>query len=274
MKNAFGIGLRACHYEELCQRELVVDFLEILTENYFVEGGQPLYYLDALSARYPMVMHGVSLGIGNTAPIDKDYVNRVIALGKRCRTMWISDHLCWTGIHGINTHDLLPLPLNEAVLEHVIERVNFVQSLIEKPLVIENPSTYVAFADDTLPEWRFLKILTEETNCRLLLDINNLYVNAHNHSFSPYEYIDGLPTHSIQQFHLAGHTRTDTLLIDTHDGCVSPEVLSLYAYARKRLGRQPTLIEWDAKIPPLDILLDEINKVKAAIYEDTLYNTA
>ncbi len=232
-----------------------------------VEGGRPLAKLMAVRERYPMVMHGVSLSIGSTDPIDMDYLARLKALAERVEPAIISDHLCWTGIGGLNMHDLLPLPLTEEALAHVVSRVDQVQSFLGRTIALENASTYVTFAQDAIPEWEFLAEIARRAGCRLLLDVNNVYVSAFNHDFRATDYIDAIPRDSVAYIHLAGHEHNKTYIIDTHDHPVVEDVWQLYAYAIQRLGPVATMIERDDKIPPLEELTQELahaRKVAAA----------
>jgi uncharacterized protein len=254
----FGLGLRPQHYPAILDGAPEVDWFEILSENYMVDGGRPLAKLMAVRARYPMVMHGVSLSIGSTDPIDRDYLARLKALAVRVEPAIISDHLCWTGIAGLNMHDLLPLPLTEEALKHVCARVDQVQSFMGRPIALENASTYVTFAEDAIPEWEFLAEMARRTGCRLLLDVNNVYVSAFNHDFRATDYIDAIPRDAVAYIHLAGHEHNKTYIIDTHDHPVVEDVWQLYAYAIQRLGPVATMIERDDKIPPIEELTAEL----------------
>ena len=259
-----GLGLRSPHYSHILAHNPRVDWFEALSENYLDTGGRPAYLLDQIAERYPVVLHGVSMSIGGTDPLDFDYLRKLKALGKRVNARWISDHLCWTGVMGRNSHDLLPLPYNQAILDHVAERVRVVSDFLEQPLVIENPSSYVEFAETTMTEWDFLATLAEQADCKLLLDVNNIYVSSFNHSFDPASYVDAIPRDRVQQIHLAGHTNYGTHIIDTHTGHVIDEVWSLYAQACRRFGDVATMVEWDADIPPFEVVFAEV--LKAAEY--------
>ena len=258
----FGVGLRTVHFPHLLQHTTRVDWLEIISENFMNSGGRPRDVLDQLAERYPIVMHGVSLSIGSTDPLNFDYLERLKRLAADIHPAWISDHVCWTGVAGLNSHDLLPLPLNEEALAHVSQRVRIVQDVLERPLVLENPSSYVTFATSTMPEWEFLSRLTEETGCGLLLDVNNVYVSSVNHEFDAEEYIRQIPAHRVVQFHLAGHTNCGTHLIDTHDGPVIDPVWELYRLARQHCGSVSTLLEWDAHIPEFPVLEAELDRAR------------
>jgi hypothetical protein len=259
----FGLGLRTAHYEAFAAARRRVDWLEIITENYLVPGGRPLQWLDRIRAEYPMVMHGVSLSIGSCDPLDPDYVAQVAALARRVEPLWISDHLCWTGVAGCNLHDLLPLPYTEAALRHVVSRVQAVQDTLGRRILLENVSSYVSFAESELTEWAFLAEIAQRADCLILLDVNNVYVSAHNHGFDPDDYLAALPPQRIQQIHLAGHSRCGDVIIDTHDAPVVDPVWDLYARAIRRLGPRPTMIERDDRIPPLDDLVAELDRARA-----------
>lgn len=259
----FGLGLRTEHYEAVLEDAPAVDWFEIITENYLVPGGKPLYYLDRIRERYPLVMHGVSLSIGSTAPLDIDYLRELKRLAIRVQPRWISDHLCWTGVDGINLHDLMPLPYTDEALRHVAERIRQVQDFLGQRIAIENVSSYVTYVDSTLSEWDFLAQLAAEADCDLLLDINNVYVNSVNHGFDPLDFLAAVPTDRVRQFHVAGHQNNGTHLIDTHDAPIAPEVWALYNTARARFGDVATLIERDDKIPPLRELIAELDTARA-----------
>jgi hypothetical protein len=263
----FGLGLRPQHYPAILDGKPDVDWFEILSENYMVDGGRPLAKLMAIRERYPMVMHGVSLSIGSTDPINLDYLARLKALAARVQPAIISDHLCWTGVAGLNMHDLLPLPLTQEVLAHVCARVDQVQSFLGREIALENASTYVTFAQDAIPEWEFLAEIVRRTGCRLLLDVNNVHVSAFNHDFRATDYIDAIPREAVAYIHLAGHEHNKTYIIDTHDHPVAADVWTLYGHAIRRLGPVATMIERDDKIPPLEELTRELaqaRKVAAA----------
>ena len=261
----YGVGLRSVHYPHILQQQPQVDWFEIISENYLDSRGRPRYVLEQIAERYPIVMHGVSLSIGSTDPLDFDYLTRLKALAAATGARWISDHLCWTGVLGRNTHDLLPLPLNEETLAYVTERVNVVQDFLERPLVLENPSSYVTFHASTMPEWEFLTRLTEATDCQLLVDVNNVYVSSVNHDFDAEEYLRRLPHERVSQFHLAGHTNLGTYCLDTHDGPVIDPVWKLYRLAHALTGGAATLLEWDAKIPSFEEVHAEALKAQASL---------
>src|SRR6266851_2632256 len=255
----FGLGLRPEHYHDFADGEPRVEWLEVLSENYLVPGGKPLDFLDRIGARYPIVMHGVSLSIAGTEPLDLDYVARLRALAKRVQPAWVSDHVCWTGVGAVNLHDLLPVPFTRAAMRHVAARVGRVQDFLRRTLVLENASTYLRFEGDEMPEWDFLRELVERSGCELLLDVNNVYVNSVNHGFRARDFIDALPRRAVRQIHLAGHSDGGGHLIDTHDAPVCEAVWDLYEYTVGRLGAVPTMIERDDHIPPLAELTAELD---------------
>ncbi|MGF1613879.1 MAG: DUF692 domain-containing protein [Gammaproteobacteria bacterium] len=259
----FGLGLRSEHYRALLAGEAAVDWLEIISENYLIPGGKPRYYLDRLTERYPLVMHGVSLSIGSVEPLDWDYLQALKALADRVQPAWVSDHLCWTGIDGTNLHDLLPLPYTEEALKHVVQRLNVVQDFLARPFLIENVSSYITYQQSELTEWEFLAAVAGEADCGILLDVNNIYVSAYNHGFPPHDYIDQIPRERVYQIHLAGHTDRGHSLIDTHDSAIIPPVWQLYGYAVQRFGAVSTMIERDDRIPPLQDLLDELAQARS-----------
>ncbi|MSR57258.1 MAG: DUF692 domain-containing protein [Planctomycetaceae bacterium] len=257
-----GVGLRTVHFSHILRTWPAVDWFEVISENFIDSQGRPRYVLEQIAERYPVVMHGVSLSIGSTDPLDFEYLQKLKSLARRVNARWVSDHLCWTGVAGRNTHDLLPVPLNEATLAHVVERIRIVQDFLERPLLLENPSSYVTFANQTLPEWEFLARMADDADCGLLLDVNNVYVSSVNHDFDPALYIDSLPCERVVQCHLAGHTDCGTHCIDTHDGTVIDPVWELYARAHRLTGGVSTLLEWDAKIPEFDVVHQEVLKAK------------
>ena len=254
----FGLGLRREHYEDLINGHPQVDWLEILTENYMIDGGKPLYYLDKICERYPVVMHGVSLSIGGVDPLNKEYLRDLKKLTERVQPKWISDHLCWTGTNGINLHDLIPLPYTEEALQHLVARVTQVQDFLGRRILLENVSSYLSYPHSTMTEWEFLGELANQADCLILLDINNIHVSAHNHRFDPHLYLDAMPAERIQQIHLAGHLNKGDYSIDTHDHEIVSAVWSLYADAIKKFGNISTMIERDDDVPPLDTLLAEL----------------
>ena len=257
----FGLGLRTEHYGDFRAKPAPcwgVDWLEVISENYMVPGGKPLAHLDALRRDVPMVMHGVSLSIGSTDALDLAYLRDLRTLMRRIEPAWVSDHLCWTGVDHHNLHDLLPLPYTEATLRHVTDRVHQVQDALGRRLVLENVSSYVAWAVDEMSEWDFIAELLQRADCELLLDVNNVHVSAMNHGFDAHTFVNALPAHRVRQIHLAGHEVTDDGLIDTHDHPVADAVWALYRHTLERLGSVPTMIERDDHIPPLAELVAEL----------------
>jgi uncharacterized protein len=258
--------LRPVHYPALLgesdEDPAAVDWLEIITENYLVPGGQPLDFLERIRARYPLVMHGVSLSVGSTDPLDRDYLGAVRDLCRRIEPEWISDHLCWTGVGGTNLHDLLPLPYTEEALSAVVSRVGEVQDLLGRQLVLENVSSYLSYRESEMSEWEFLREVAARADCALLLDINNVYVSSVNHGFDAAGYLRALPPRRVRQFHLAGHSDEGGHLIDTHDHPVAPAVWDLYAQAVGLFGEVPTMIERDANIPALGELVAELDNAR------------
>ncbi len=263
--HGFGLGLRPQHYDALLAGTAHVDWLEVLSENYLVAGGRPRWMLDRMIERWPVALHGVSLDIGGSDPLDRDYLRALRGLVRHARPRIVSDHLCWTRHGGVQFHDLLPLPQNDDTVRHVAARVRQVQDALGVPLVLENVSSYLRFAGDTLDEAQFLSAVVAESGCGLLLDVNNVFVNAHNHGFDAVAFLDRLPRHAIRQIHLAGHTldaRGSGLLIDTHDTPVPDGVWQLYREAVRRFGAVPAMIERDDHVPPLDVLLAELDTAR------------
>jgi uncharacterized protein (UPF0276 family) len=242
-----------------------VDWFEIITENYLQTRGRPLEFLDRIAERYPIVMHGVGLSIGSTDPLDRAYLQQLKALRDRVGAHWVSDHLCWTGATGKNTHDLLPLPYTDEALAHVVKRVREVQDMLEAPLALENPSSYVEFAGSTLREWQFLSAVASEADCAILLDVNNVYVSAYNHGFDPLEYLAGIPFDRVVQLHVSGHTSYGTHLIDSHIGPVIEPVWELLRVAHRGCGAS-VLLEWDADIPSFEVTHAEALRARAFIH--------
>lgn len=257
-----GVGLRTVHFDHILENNPEVDWFEIISENFIDSQGRPRYVLDQIAERYPVVMHGVSLSIGSTDPLNLEYLEKLKRLADRVNARWVSDHVCWTGVAGRNTHDLLPIPFNEETLRHLVERIGIVQDVLERPLVLENPSSYLTFADSTMSEWEFISAMAEEADCGLLLDVNNVYVSSVNHDFDPVEYIRFVPAHRVVQCHLAGHTNCETHLIDTHDGTVIDPVWELYRLAHQLTGGVSTLLEWDAQIPEFSVVHAEVLKAR------------
>jgi uncharacterized protein len=264
-----GVGLRTVHYPDVLERgprgELGVDWFEILSENYMVPGGRPLRILSEVREFIPFAMHGVSLNIGSSDPLDSTYLKELADLADLARPSWISDHLCWTGVDGHNLHDLLPLPYTDEAILHVANRVRQVQDRLGRRIALENVSSYLSFVQDGMSEWDFLLRIAEEADCGILLDVNNVFVSAHNHGFDADCYIDSIPRDRVFEIHLAGHSRSGPVLIDTHDHPVPGGVWSLFERAVERLGPISTLIEWDDEIPPYARLIEEAEKARSIL---------
>ena len=259
----FGLGLRTEHYEDVLRlKPRQIDWFEILSENYMVDGGKPLYYLDSIRQDYPMVMHGVSMSLGSTDPLNYEYLKNLKALIHRVEPMWISDHLCWTGVDQKNMHDLLPLPYTEAAVNHLADRIAEAQDFLGRQMLIENLSSYVTYCDDVMSEWEFISAIAEKADCNILLDINNIYVSSYNHHYDPIEYLEGVPAERVWQHHIAGHMNNGNLIIDTHDADITDPVWSLYEETAKRMGPVSTMIERDGNIPPLEQLIDELEHAR------------
>jgi uncharacterized protein (UPF0276 family) len=259
----FGLGLRSAHYRDFIDHPQPVDWLEVISENYLVPGGKPLAMLDAVRARHPMVMHGVSMNLGAVAGLDAAYLDQLAELARRIEPLWISDHLCWTGVHGRQLHDLLPLPYTDEALRVVVRNIGQAQDALGRRLVVENVSSYLAYASADLSEAQFVAEVARQADCLLLVDVNNIHVSAVNHGFDPLAYLDALPAERVQQIHLAGHSDRGDHLIDTHDQPVAEPVWRLYAEALRRFGPVATMIERDDHIPPLAELLAELARARA-----------
>ena len=258
----FGLGLRTEHYADFLEARPAVDWLEVISENYMVPGGKPLARLDAIRRDHAMVMHGVSLSIGSTDALDLDYLRDLKALARRIEPAWISDHLCWTGVDHHNVHDLLPMPYTEAALRHLTARVQQVQEVLGRRLLLENVSSYVSFDADEMNEWEFIAELAKRADCELLLDVNNVYVSSRNHGFDARSFVDAMPRERVRQIHLAGHEDHGTHCVDTHDHPVCDAVWALYAHTVRRFGPVPTMIERDDHIPSLAELLAELDHAR------------
>ncbi|MFM9914384.1 MAG: DUF692 domain-containing protein [Rhizobacter sp.] len=263
MNPGFGLGLRTQHYPDFIDAPQRVDWLEILSDNYLVPGGKPLAMLDAIRASYPVVMHGVALSIGAADGPDRAYLEALAALASRVEPLWISDHLCWTGVHGRVLHDLYPLPYNDTALDVVVRNVHIAQDVLKRPLVLENVSSYVSFRASEMTEWEFITEVCQRTGCRLLLDVNNIYVSSVNHGFDARAFLRGIPADRVQQIHLAGHADHGDHIIDTHDHPVADPVWMLYAEALARIGPVATMIERDDHIPPLAELVAELDQARS-----------
>ena len=260
-----GIGLRPPHYQAMLATAPSVSFLEVHSENFFGDGGQPLKYLRRFREDYPISTHGVGLSLGSTDPLDADHLRKLKRLVDAINPVLVSEHLCWVGVNGRFLNDLLPLPYTQESLEHVVRRVGELQDFLKRPILIENVSSYLEFVDSTIPEWEFVREVASRSGCQILLDVNNIHVNATNHDFDALMYIDAIAPGSVGEIHLAGFQDTGEILIDTHGATVSNEVWRLYEHAIARFGAVPTLIEWDTDIPVLDVLLGEAEKANRVL---------
>jgi uncharacterized protein (UPF0276 family) len=258
----FGLGLRTDHFQDVLAQKPNLDWFEVVSENFMVDGGKPKYYLHAIRELYPMVMHGVSLSIGSTDPLNFDYLRKLKVLVNELQPEWLSDHLCWTGAHEKNSHDLLPLPYNDETLSHVCQRIEQVQEFLGRPILLENVSSYLTYKSSEMTEWQFFNEVARRSGCEILLDINNIYVSARNHDFQPQDYLNGIDKEKVKQFHLAGHSDYGEYVIDTHDHPVADPVWKLYQQALQRFGWISTMIERDDNIPPLADLLAEVETAR------------
>jgi uncharacterized protein (UPF0276 family) len=261
-----GLGLRAPHYSHILEHKPKISWFEAISENYIdIEGGgagRPLHILEKIRENYPVVLHGVSLSIGSTDDLNKSYLLKLRNLAEIIQPSWMSDHVCWTGVHGENLHDLLPLPYTEETIDHLVDRIKYVQDFLGRRFTFENVSAYLSFSHSEMTEWEFLSELSRRADCDLLLDINNIYVSSINQGFHATDFLNGVPAHRIKQMHLAGHSFGNGMLIDTHDAPVTDEVWKLYTEALTLFPKTPTLIEWDDKIPDFDRLLEESRTAK------------
>ncbi len=266
----YGLGLRPDYYEDILTQKPDVDWFEILSENYLIPGGKPLYYLDKIREHYPVVMHGVSLSLGSTDVLDIEYLTQLKALIHRVEPAWVSDHLCWTGVQGLNAHDLLPIPYTQQAIKHIVSRIHQIQDFLGRPLLIENVSSYLTYKQSEMTEWEFISEIVKQADCYILLDVNNIYVSSVNHHFNPLHYIEAMPAERVAQIHLAGHSNHGDYIIDTHDAPVITPVWDLYEATIQRLGKVSTMIERDDNMPPFSELLNEIKHAKQ-IAEQVLY---
>ncbi len=260
--SGFGLGLRREHYRDFLETEVPVDFVEVISENFMVEGGQPRHILRQIRERHPVILHGVSMSIGSADGLDRDYLRRLRALADEIQPLFVSDHLSWSRIEGFNSHDLLPIPYTEEALDIVCRNIGQAQDALGRAMLFENPSSYLAF-EGVMTEWEFIREMTCRTGCELILDVNNIYVSGTNHGFDMRAFLDGIPGDRVRQIHLAGHTEGRDMLIDTHDQPVCDDVWSLYADAVARVGPVATMIERDDDIPPLADLLEELAQARA-----------
>jgi len=247
-----GIGLRVPHYQHILSRKPATDWFEIISENFMVDGGRPLHVLDQILEQYRVVQHGVAMYLGSTDPLDRDHLRKIKRLVKRTNTPWLSDHLCWGSVDGRSTHDLLPLPYTFAAAGHVAQRIREVRDYLEIPILVENVSSYAEFHASEMSEWEFLSEVVEKADAGILLDVNNIYVSSQNHNFNPYDYLNNIPHHRVGQFHIAGHSRFEKYILDTHDHPVLDPVWKMYAHAINLTGPTATLLEWDDRIPSFD----------------------
>jgi len=258
----FGLGLRTDHFEEVLQSNPKVDWFEVISENFMVAGGKPRYYLQQVRERYPIVMHGVSMSLGSTDPLDMDYLRRLKSLADEVQPAWISDHLCWSQLGGLNSHDLLPMPYTEEALKHIVANIKQAQDFLGRQMLIENVSSYISYRESAMTEWEFYSAVVEEADCLMLLDINNIYVSARNHHFDAEQYLEAINPQRVRQMHLAGHSDYGDYIIDTHDHPVVDSVWQLYAKAIQRFGPVSTMIERDDDIPVLAELIEELNQAR------------
>lgn len=258
-----GVGLRACHYDHILQYQPDVPWFEILSDNYCMEGGSSLAYLEAIRERYPIAMHGVGLSIGSTDALNKDYLQSLKTLVDRMQPEIVSDHLCWISTQQEYLHELLPLPYTEEAVKHVSDRIKHVQDFLGRQILMENVSSYLTHTQSTMPEWAFMNAIVHESDCAVLLDVNNVYVSATNHGYDPMHFINGIDQHCVKQFHLAGYEDKGDFLFDSHSEKVHAPVWALYEKALHRFGAVPTLIEWDDHIPPFVELQKEAQQAQA-----------
>jgi len=262
-----GLGLRTEHYDYVLQNKPNIDWFEIVSENFMVAGGKPRYYLDAISEEYPIVMHGVSLSIGSSDPLNWEYLRALKSLKSQVQPAWISDHLCWTGVNSVNAHDLLPMPYTEEAIKHIVERIDIVQNFLGQQILIENVSSYLTYNSSAMSEWDFYSQVVEQANCLMLLDINNIYVSSRNHGFDAKEYIKSINSNRVQQIHLAGHSDYGDYVIDTHDRDICDQVWDLFSFAIKQFGNVSSMIERDDNVPEFELLELEYKRMKKIIDE-------
>jgi uncharacterized protein (UPF0276 family) len=257
-----GVGLRSSHYQEIFDTKPDIPWFELLSDNYMSDGGLPILRAEKIREDYPITLHGVGMSLASADPLNLDYLSKLKKLAQRLQPAYVSDHLAWVSIGGKHTHDLLPFPYTEATLKHVSDRINQVQDFLGREILVENPSSYLAFNATNMTEWDFIAGIAQSTSCNLLLDLNNIYVSAVNHHFDPYEYLQAIPIDRVKEIHLAGYEEMDNYLFDTHGNEVHPPVWDLYAAALQRFGKVPTLIEWDTDIPDLMTLRNEAFKAE------------
>jgi uncharacterized protein len=264
-----GIGLRVPHYQHILSRKPVVDWFEIISENFMVDGGRPLHVLDQILEQYRIVQHGVSMYFGSADKLNREHLKRLKNLVKRTKTPWLSDHLCWGSVDGRYTHDLLPMPYTHEAAKITAQKIREVRDFVEVPIAVENVSSYAEFHVSEMTEWEFLTEVVEKADCGILLDVNNIYVSSMNHSFNPYDYVNNIPHHRVAQFHIAGHSKYRKYILDTHDHPVIDPVWKLYAHAIQLVGPTATLLEWDAHIPSFDEVHHEALKANQFLAQHT-----
>jgi uncharacterized protein (UPF0276 family) len=264
-----GIGLRVPHYQHILSKKPVVDWFEVISENFMVDGGRPLEVLDTILEQYRVVQHGVSMYFGSADKLNREHLTKLKRLVKRTNTPWLSDHLCWGSVDGRYTHDLLPMPYTKAVAKHTAQKIRETRDFLEVPIAVENVSSYAEFRASDMTEWEFLSEVVELADCGILLDVNNIYVSAMNHNFNPYDYVDNVPHDRVAQIHIAGHSKYRKYILDTHDHAVIDPVWKLYAHAIKLVGPTATLLEWDASIPSFEEVHDEALKANQFIQSIT-----
>jgi uncharacterized protein (UPF0276 family) len=267
-----GIGLRVPHYRHILEKKPVVDWFEIISENYMVDGGRPLAVLDSILEQYNVVQHGVSMYFGSADPLSREHLRRLKSLVRRTKTPWLSDHLCWGSVDGTYTHDLLPMPYTFEAARITAEKIRQVQDFLEIPIAVENVSSYAEFHVSEMTEWQFLNEVVEQADCGILLDVNNIYVSSQNHTFDPFEYVNSVPADRVAQIHIAGHSKFEKYILDTHDHPVLDPVWKLYSRAIERCGPTATLLEWDDSIPSFDEV--HADALKAKLYLEPTTNTA
>ena len=258
-----GVGLRVPHYRHVFGERPAVDFFEVISENFMVEGGRPIYHLERALESYRVVQHGVALGIGGPAELDRAYLERLKQLVRKTSTPWVSDHFCWSGAGGAHVHDLLPMPYTAEAVDRIVQRARMVQDFLEVPFALENTSSYLTYKSSVLSEWEFIAEIADRADIGLLFDVNNVFVSAYNHGFDPVEFVERVPHRRIVQIHLAGHTNLGSHIIDTHRGQVSDAVLDLYELTIRRAGPISTLIEWDDEIPDFQTLWAEAERARS-----------
>lgn len=257
-----GIGLRIPHYRHILEQKPVVDWFEIISENYMLDGGRPLAVLDSILEQYRVVQHGVSMYFGSVDPLNREHLKRLKALTRRTKTPWLTDHLCWGSVDGRYTHDLMPLPYTWEAIDVTVQKIRQVRDFLEIPIAVENVSSYAEFHESEMTEWEFLNEVVERADCGILLDVNNIYVSSVNHSFDPHLYVDSVPAERVAQIHIAGHSKYEKYILDTHDHPVIDPVWKLYAHAIRRCGPTATLLEWDDHIPSFDEVHGEALKAQ------------